>query len=139
MRQQRHVFLNGHSSLGARTTCTVNLSCSQWVFVTAAAASAPFQLPLLGVASEIVCCCCVAANSGLVVPLLPFGMPKYDAGERFDLRSPYADDGWVVSEHEAEGLVYPCARWIHALGRRMAPVCMVVLLCFWLVASQCQA
>ncbi|WIA22966.1 hypothetical protein OEZ86_009890 [Tetradesmus obliquus] len=35
------------------------------------------------------------ANSGLVVPLLPFGMPKYDAGERFDLRSPYADDGWV--------------------------------------------
>jgi hypothetical protein len=30
------------------------------------------------------------ANSGLVVPLLPFGMPKYDAGERFDLRSPYA-------------------------------------------------
>lgn len=23
------------------------------------------------------------------------GMPKYDAGERFDLRSPYADDGWV--------------------------------------------
>jgi hypothetical protein len=38
-----------------------------------------------------------AANSGLVVPLLPFGMPKFDAGERFDLRSPYADDGWVVS------------------------------------------
>lgn len=37
------------------------------------------------------------ATSGLVVPLLPFGMPKYDAGERFDLRSPYADDGWVVS------------------------------------------
>eukprot|EP00775_Hariotina_reticulata_P011521 gene11521-11664_t len=35
------------------------------------------------------------ATSGLVVPLLPFGMPKYDAGERFDLRSPYADDGWV--------------------------------------------
>lgn len=24
-------------------------------------------------------------------------MPKFDAGERFDLRSPYADDGWVVS------------------------------------------
>lgn len=35
------------------------------------------------------------ATSGLVVPLLPFGMPKYDAGERFDLRSPYSDDGWV--------------------------------------------
>lgn len=39
-----------------------------------------------------------AATSGLVVPLLPFGMPKYDAGERFDLRSPYSDDGWVVSK-----------------------------------------
>eukprot|EP00879_Flechtneria_rotunda_P002229 GHRR01002416.1.p1 GENE.GHRR01002416.1~~GHRR01002416.1.p1 ORF type:complete len:208 (+),score=54.95 GHRR01002416.1:1294-1917(+) len=38
------------------------------------------------------------ATSGLVVPLLPFGMPKYDAGERFDLRSPYADDGWVDPE-----------------------------------------
>lgn len=38
------------------------------------------------------------ANSGLVVPLLPFGMPKFDAGERFDLRSPYADDGWVDPE-----------------------------------------
>jgi hypothetical protein len=42
-----------------------------------------------------------AANSGLVVPLLPFGMPKFDAGERFDLRSPYADDGWVVSGRPA--------------------------------------
>ena len=30
------------------------------------------------------------ANSGIVVPLLPFGMRKYDEGERFDLRSPYA-------------------------------------------------
>lgn len=37
-------------------------------------------------------------TSGVVVPLLPFGMPKYDAGERFDLRSPYADDGWVDPE-----------------------------------------
>lgn len=33
--------------------------------------------------------------SGIVVPLLPFGIQKYDEGERFDLRSPYADDGWV--------------------------------------------
>eukprot|EP00195_Chlamydomonas_chlamydogama_P007873 CAMPEP_0202894892 /NCGR_PEP_ID=MMETSP1392-20130828/4185_1 /ASSEMBLY_ACC=CAM_ASM_000868 /TAXON_ID=225041 /ORGANISM="Chlamydomonas chlamydogama, Strain SAG 11-48b" /LENGTH=209 /DNA_ID=CAMNT_0049579717 /DNA_START=25 /DNA_END=654 /DNA_ORIENTATION=- len=35
------------------------------------------------------------ATSGIVVPLLPFGIRKYDEGERFDLRSPYADDGWV--------------------------------------------
>jgi len=37
-------------------------------------------------------------TSGIVVPLLPFGMRKYDEGERFDLRSPYADDGWVDPE-----------------------------------------
>jgi hypothetical protein len=42
------------------------------------------------------------ANSGLVVPLLPFGMPKFDAGERFDLRSPYADDGWVDPDETGE-------------------------------------
>lgn len=35
------------------------------------------------------------ATSGIVVPLLPFGINKYDEGERFDLRSPYADEGWV--------------------------------------------
>lgn len=34
-------------------------------------------------------------NAGVVVPLLPFGINKYDEGERFDLRSPYADEGWV--------------------------------------------
>jgi hypothetical protein len=35
------------------------------------------------------------------VPLLPFGLRKYDEGERFDLRSPYADDGWVVSDNNS--------------------------------------
>ncbi len=38
------------------------------------------------------------ASSGIVVPLLPFGIRQYDEGERFDLRSPYADDGWVDPE-----------------------------------------
>lgn len=38
------------------------------------------------------------ANSGIVVPLLPFGIKKYDDGERFDLRSPYSDGGWVDPE-----------------------------------------
>ncbi len=28
-----------------------------------------------------------------MVPLLPFGIKKYDDGERFDLRSPYSDGG----------------------------------------------
>ncbi|KAI8474211.1 MAG: hypothetical protein J3K34DRAFT_408472 [Monoraphidium minutum] len=32
---------------------------------------------------------------GIVVPLNPLGMRMYDEGERFDLRSPYSDDGWV--------------------------------------------
>lgn len=57
-----------------------------------------------------------AATSGLVVPLLPFGMPKYDAGERFDLRSPYADDGWVVSRVWGGwgGGAQCCAGWAHS-------------------------
>lgn len=27
--------------------------------------------------------------------LLQFGIPKYDNGERFDLKAPYTDEGWV--------------------------------------------
>ncbi len=27
--------------------------------------------------------------------ITPFGMPEYDGGERFDLRLPYVDNGWV--------------------------------------------
>ena len=34
-------------------------------------------------------------TEGIVVPLLPFGLKEFDEGERFDLRSPYADMGWV--------------------------------------------
>ena len=34
-------------------------------------------------------------TDGIVVPLLPFGLKEFDEGERFDLRSPYADEGWV--------------------------------------------
>ncbi|GAX84385.1 hypothetical protein CEUSTIGMA_g11807.t1 [Chlamydomonas eustigma] len=37
-------------------------------------------------------------TSGIVIPLLPFGKKEYDEGERFDLRSPYADEGWVDPE-----------------------------------------
>ena len=32
---------------------------------------------------------------GIIVPLAPFGMPEYDNGERFDLRLPHVDNGWV--------------------------------------------
>lgn len=34
-------------------------------------------------------------TGGIIVPLNPLGMRMYDEGERFDLRSPYSDDGWV--------------------------------------------
>lgn len=39
-----------------------------------------------------------AGLGGIIVPLLPFGLKEFDEGERFDLRSPYADDGWVDPE-----------------------------------------
>ena len=32
---------------------------------------------------------------GIIIPMAPFGMPEYDGGERFDLRLPYVDNGWV--------------------------------------------
>ena len=32
---------------------------------------------------------------GIIIPLAPFGMPEYDNGERFDLRLPHVDNGWV--------------------------------------------
>ena len=32
---------------------------------------------------------------GIIIPILPIGIPEYDGGERFDLRLPYVDNGWV--------------------------------------------
>eukprot|EP01024_Parvocaulis_polyphysoides_P037541 TRINITY_DN3347_c0_g1_i1.p2 TRINITY_DN3347_c0_g1~~TRINITY_DN3347_c0_g1_i1.p2 ORF type:complete len:188 (-),score=39.51 TRINITY_DN3347_c0_g1_i1:225-761(-) len=34
-------------------------------------------------------------KGSIIIPLAPFGIPKYDNGERFDLKSPYTDEGWV--------------------------------------------
>ena len=34
----------------------------------------------------------------LSLPMASFGMPEFDGGERFDLRAPYADEGWVDPE-----------------------------------------
>ena len=31
----------------------------------------------------------------LPIPGMAIGMPEFDGGERFDLRAPYADEGWV--------------------------------------------
>lgn len=31
---------------------------------------------------------------GIIIPIIPVGIPEYDGGERFDLRLPYVDNGW---------------------------------------------
>ena len=33
------------------------------------------------------------------LPGMSIGMPEFDGGERFDLRAPYADEGWVDTEN----------------------------------------
>lgn len=34
-------------------------------------------------------------EGGIIIPIAPFGIPKFDNGERFDLKLPYVDEGWV--------------------------------------------
>jgi hypothetical protein len=34
------------------------------------------------------------------IPGMAIGMPEFDGGERFDLRGPYADEGWVDPDDE---------------------------------------
>ena len=41
----------------------------------------------------------------LSLPTASFGMPEFDGGERFDLRAPYADEGWV--DPEDDGVANP--------------------------------
>jgi len=41
----------------------------------------------------------------LSLPMASFGMPEFDGGERFDLRAPYADEGWV--DPEDDGVANP--------------------------------
>ena len=33
------------------------------------------------------------------LPGISLGLPEFDGGERFDLRAPYADEGWVDEEN----------------------------------------
>ncbi|KAK3261974.1 hypothetical protein CYMTET_29152 [Cymbomonas tetramitiformis] len=41
-------------------------------------------------------------KGGIPFPMASFGMPEFDGGERFDLKGPYVDEGWV-DENESEG------------------------------------
>ena len=34
-------------------------------------------------------------KGGIPLPMASFGMPEFDGGERFDLKGPYVDEGWV--------------------------------------------
>merc|ERR1739848_102542 len=34
-------------------------------------------------------------KNSIPIPLNPIGMPEYDGGERFDLKAPYCDEGYV--------------------------------------------
>uniref|UniRef100_A0A7S1NED5 Uncharacterized protein n=1 Tax=Eutreptiella gymnastica TaxID=73025 RepID=A0A7S1NED5_9EUGL len=36
-----------------------------------------------------------AMKGGIPLPMASFGMPEFDGGERFDLKGPYVDEGWV--------------------------------------------
>lgn len=38
---------------------------------------------------------------GIIIPIIPVGIPEYDGGERFDLRLPYVDNGWVDDDADA--------------------------------------
>mmetsp|Transcript_29652 Transcript_29652/g.40946 ORF Transcript_29652/g.40946 Transcript_29652/m.40946 type:complete len:183 (+) Transcript_29652:96-644(+) len=43
-----------------------------------------------------------AVKGGIPLPMASFGMPEFDGGERFDLKGPYVDEGWV-DEKESPG------------------------------------
>ena len=39
------------------------------------------------------------------LPGMAIGMPEFDGGERFDLRAPYADEGWVDENDTGGGFL----------------------------------
>mmetsp|Transcript_21306 Transcript_21306/g.36290 ORF Transcript_21306/g.36290 Transcript_21306/m.36290 type:complete len:238 (+) Transcript_21306:20-733(+) len=62
-------------------------------------------------------------TSGIIVPLLPFGRVDYDEGERFDLRSPYADDGWVSPDevNMMQGFMNAGKKLLNFTGKSIEP------------------
>lgn len=48
---------------------------------------------------------------GIIIPIAPFGMPEYDGGERFDLRLPHVDNGWVDEDASFGKTMARIFRW----------------------------
>lgn len=61
-------------SVAVQVDCTDILGCCMWLQKEAAGGDPKW---------------------GIIIPVAPFGMPEYDGGERFDLRLPHVDNGWV--------------------------------------------
>ena len=80
-----------------------------------------------------------APTRGIIVPGVPFGVAKYDQGERFDLRLPYVDDGrW---EETCRGWVQGSVRAFIEMGRRdrgQTHACGVAYVRNRLCGSRCQ-
>ncbi|KAF6005542.1 hypothetical protein F1559_005146 [Cyanidiococcus yangmingshanensis] len=45
-------------------------------------------------------------KQGIIFPWPSFGIPRYDYGERFDLRLPYVDEGYVDEEADVMGKLF---------------------------------
>lgn len=58
----------------------------------------PSCLPLLPLHHAIILLLLTGSVCLQIIPLIPIGLPEYDGGERFDLRLPYVDNGWVDEE-----------------------------------------
>mmetsp|Transcript_2755 Transcript_2755/g.5027 ORF Transcript_2755/g.5027 Transcript_2755/m.5027 type:complete len:174 (+) Transcript_2755:58-579(+) len=44
-------------------------------------------------------------EGGIPIPMASFGIPKFDNGERFDLRLPYAEQGYVSEDADIVGKI----------------------------------
>ncbi len=56
----------------------------------------------------------------IVIPLNPIGIPKYDNGERFDLRLPYAETGYEDPEADVMGKFFKSVKSIFQSKPRAA-------------------